>query len=146
MMHNSVLVRPLGSLTAMLMGAITVVLLAAPAAVGHDARCFDSCAAHRRHGGDCTDTATFRVGDPVFLRAKVLPPHGRQEARVVFLRPGADRWRGGVTVPISDGGRMRWAFRTSSTEVGAEPWLFRFRIRGHGRSDVTEVLILPHGS
>jgi hypothetical protein len=118
-------------------------LAIAPPAFAHEPRSFDSCAAYRRHGGYCGDTASYLYGDRVFLRATVDPPHGHQEANVLFLRPGADRWRRGVTVPIGDMGRMRWSFRSTRADANqTEPWLFRFRIADHGRSDVAEVFIL----
>lgn len=119
-----------------------MLVLAAPA-YGHEPRSFDSCAAYRRHGGYCGDTASYLYGDRVFLRGRVEPPHARLEAHVAFLRPGADRWRRGVTVPISENGRMRWSFLSAREDADQmEPWLFRFRIHGHGKSDVAEVFIL----
>lgn len=132
----------LGLATVALAVVGSTLVLATPA-VGHEARSFDSCAAYRRHGGPCGDTATYLYGDRVFLRATVDPPHGHLEANVLFLRPGAERWRRGVTVPISDTGRMRWSFRSVREDADqTEPWLFRFRIADHGRSDVVEAFIL----
>jgi hypothetical protein len=123
--------------------AIGSMLVVAAPALGHEPRSFDSCAAYRRHGGPCDDTASYLYGDRVFLRAKVEPPHGRLEANVLYLRPGAERFRRGATVPISDAGRMRWSFRSRRSDANqTEPWLFRFRIADHGRSDVAEVYIL----
>lgn len=120
----------------------SVVLLAEPAGA-HPAEGFDSCAAYRRHGGYCDDTASYVFGDRVFLRARVMPVHSAMEARVMFLRPGADRWRGGVLVPISETGRMRWSFRSEREDADqTEPWRFRFRIADHGRSDAATVFIL----
>lgn len=128
---------------ACLMVALLVGVLVASPATAHETRRFDSCASYQRRGGDCGDTASYLYGDRVYLRAKVRPPHAKLDARVVFLRPGADRWRRGVTVPISDTGRMRWSFRSSRGDADqTEPWLFRFRIHGHGKSDVAEVFIL----
>lgn len=113
------------------------------AAWAHDTRSFDSCAAYRRHGGYCGATASYVYGDRVHLRARVDPPHSHRDARVVFLRPGAAEWRPGVSVPISDTGRMRWSFTSERADADqTDPWWFRFRIRGHGKSDVTEVFIL----
>lgn len=120
----------------------SMLVLAAPA-YAHEPRSFDSCAAYRRHGGICGDSASYVYGDRVFLRAKVDPPHGRLDANVLFLRPGAERFRRGVTVPVSDTGRMRWSFRSRRGDANqTEPWMFRFRIAHHGRSDVAEVFIL----
>jgi hypothetical protein len=125
--------------------AIAIVLAAVPSAPAnaHDPERFDACAAYRRHGGDCGDTASYVFGDRVFLRARVVPFHAGLRARVMFLRPGAAEWRGGVLVPISDTGRMRWSFRSEEGDADqTRPWRFRFRIADHGRSDTTTVFIL----
>jgi hypothetical protein len=130
--------------------ALSLAVLAAALAVmvpsiasAHPTRSFDSCAAYRRHGGYCGDTASYVFGDRVFLRGRVSPSHTRFEAHVVFLRPGAAEWRRGVSLPISDTGRMRWSFRSEEGDADqTEPWRFRFRIPGHGVSDVAEVYIL----
>jgi hypothetical protein len=128
---------------AVALAAVGAMLVLAAPAQGHEPRGFDSCAAYRRHGGYCGDTASYVYGDRVFLRAVVDPPHGNREANVLYLRPGAQRFRRGVTVPISDTGRMRWSFRSRRADANqTEPWLFRFRIADHGRSDVAEVFIL----
>jgi hypothetical protein len=122
---------------------VSLMVVIAEPALGHPPRSFDSCAAYRRHGGYCGDTASYSYGDRVFLRAAVRPSHADLDARVIFLRPGADRWRRGVGVPITETGRMRWSFRSSRDDADqTEPWLFRFRIFGHGRSDAAEVFIL----
>lgn len=121
---------------------LLLVMLGQPA-LGHPTSSFDSCAAYRRHGGYCGDTASYAYGDRVFLRAVVRPSHADLDARVVFLRPGADRWRRGVSVPITETGRMRWSFRSSREDADqTEPWRFRFRIVDHGASDVATVFIL----
>lgn len=134
--------RWLVRVTVALSAAVSTLLVATPA-LGHETRSFDSCAAYRRHGGPCGSIATYLYGDRVFLRATVDPPHGRLEANVLYLRPGAERWRRGVTVPISETGRMRWSFRSARADADqTEPWRFRFRIADHGRSDVTEAFIL----
>ena len=125
--------------------AIAIVLAAVPAvpAGAHAPDRFDSCAAYRRQGGVCGDTASYVFGDRVFLRARVVPFHASLEARVMFLRPGASEWRGGVLVPISDTGRMRWSFRSQKEDADQlQPWRFRFRIAHHGRSDAATVFIL----
>jgi hypothetical protein len=125
--------------------AIAVVLVAVPAvpAGAHDPDRFDACAADRRQGGSCDDTASYVFGDRVFLRARVVPFHAALEARVMFLRPGASEWRAGVLVPISDTGRMRWSFRSEKGDADqVQPWGFRFRIPHHGRSDALTVFIL----
>ena len=121
---------------------LLVVLLSEPA-LAHPTRSFDACAAYRRHGGICGDTATYTFGDRVFLRARVEPVHESHDAFVTFLRPGADEWRRGVSVNITETGRMRWSFRSEKQDADqTEPWRFRFRIPGHGASDALTVFIL----
>jgi hypothetical protein len=123
--------------------AVVLAVLTAVPAGAHDPDRFDACAAYRRQGGSCEDTATYVFGDRVFLRARVVPFHADLEARVMFLRPGASEWRGGVLVPISDVGRMRWSFRSEKGDADqVQPWGFRFRIAHHGRSDTLTVFIL----
>jgi hypothetical protein len=124
--------------------ALSVFLVAsANLASAHPTRSFDSCAAYRRHGGYCGDTASYSAGDRVHLRARVRPTHQDHDANVHFLRPGADEWRRGVSVHITSTGRMRWSFRSSRFDADqTDPWRFRFRIPGHGRSDVATVFIL----
>ena len=121
---------------------LLVVLLSEPA-LAHPTRSFDACAAYQRHGGICGDTATYTFGDRVFLRARVEPVHEGHDAFVTFLRPGADEWRRGVSVNITETGRMRWSFRSEKQDADqTEPWRFRFRIPGHGASDALTVFIL----
>ena len=121
---------------------LLVLVLSRPA-VAHPTRSFDACAAYQRHGGICDDTATYTFGDRVFLRARVEPEHRSHDAVVSFLRPGADEWRRGVSVDISEAGRMRWSFRSDKEDADqTEPWRFRFRIPGHGASDAVTVFIL----
>ena len=123
--------------------AVVMVSLLAQPAFGHPTRSFDSCAAYRRLGGYCGDTGTYGIGDRVFLRAVVRPTHADLNARVVFRRPGADRWRRGVVIPISETGKVRWSFRSSSSDADqTDPWLFRFRIPNHGASDKATVFIV----
>jgi hypothetical protein len=122
--------------------AITLTVVAGPA-LAHPTRSFDACAAYRRHGGTCGDSATYVIGDRVFLRAHVEPAHEDHDAFVTFLRPGAERWRRGVSVHITASGRMRWSFRATRIEADqTEPWRFRFRIPDHGASDAMTVFIL----
>jgi hypothetical protein len=112
------------------------------AAVGHEVRRFEACASRNSHGM-CIRSMTFTEGDVGFLRGEVDPPHGRLEARTTYLRPGAKRWRRGVDVSISPAGRMSEAFRAVTEMVDEDPWLFRFRISGHGKSDRVKVWVEP---
>ena len=138
--------------------ALAITLTVVPgSALAHPARSFDACAAYRRHGGICGNTATYVIGDRVFLRGRVEPAHEGHpfvavrrrtahedhDAFVTFLRPGAERWRRGVSVHITATGRMRWSFRATKVEADqTEPWRFRFRIPDHGVSGAVTVFIL----
>lgn len=124
--------------------AVPIMLLAVGHPVlAHPTRSFDACAAHQRQGGSCDDTASYTFGDRVFLRARVQPAHESHDAFVTFLRPGAAEWRRGVSVHISETGRMRWSFFSEKEDADqTEPWRFRFRIPGHGASDALNVFIL----
>jgi hypothetical protein len=129
----------------LILAAFGSILLAPQMASAHPTTSFDSCAAYRHHGGPCGDSASYVAGDRVFLRGRVRPPHASLTAYVVFLRPGADDWRRGVSVRISETGRMHWSFRSATQDADpTEPWLFRFRIPGHGKSDAAQVFLLSH--
>jgi hypothetical protein len=122
---------------------VAAVLLTAGPAQAHRPRSFDSCASNRRHG-PCSSSATYTQGDRIFLHARVEPPHARQDARLSFLRPGAEFWRAGPKVRVSATGRLHWFFRSDIVYVDRDdPWTYRFLIPGHGRSDVTEFWVLP---
>lgn len=123
--------------------AVTVAVsagLTAPAAAAHPTDAFDACLT--RSGTDiCDDTFSYVFGDTVILKGTVSPVH--EEAFVVMKAPGDDRFRREDTVSISDAGRMKWRWHTRRGDaVQDEPYLLRFKIPGHGRSDVVEAFVL----
>jgi hypothetical protein len=107
----------------------------------HPTRDFDACTQTRRL---CIDRgAAFDYGSLVIVKGHVRPAHSHQDAVVLRKRPHASVWRRVDTVGISDGGRMRYRWRTDHGDaVQDAPYLFRFRIRGHGVSNGTEAYVL----
>jgi hypothetical protein len=77
----------------------------------------------------------------VILKGTVSPAHA--EAVVLMKAPGEDRFVREDTVAISDAGRMKWRWQTRRRDaVQDEPYLLRFKIPGHGKSDVVEAFVL----
>ena len=108
----------------------------------HPARDFDACTDHTRRL--CIDRgAAFGYGSLVTIKGHVRPAHSHQEAIVLRQKPHSRVWRRVDTVSISDSGRMRYQWRTDHGDaVQNAPYLFRFRILGHGASNPTEAYIL----
>ena len=122
-----------------LAGAVLAVLVPS-AAAAHPTDLFDACLT-RSEVDLCDDTFSYVFGDTVILKGTVSPVHG--EAVVLMKAPGDDRFRGVATVAISDAGRMKWRGHTRRRDaVQNEPYLLRFKIPGHGKSDVVEAFVL----
>jgi hypothetical protein len=120
--------------------ALLASLVAPAAAAAHPTDAFDACLT-RADVDVCDDTFSYVYGDTVVLRGDVSPVH--DEAVVLRRAPGADRWERVDVVSISDEGRLRWRWRTHRRDaVQDAPYLLRFRIPGHGRSDVVEAFVL----
>ena len=129
--------------------ALTVLILSSglmltslEAGTAHPARDFNACTQHSRRL--CIDRgATFHYGNLVVVKGHVRPNHTHQDAVVLRQRPHSSVWRRVDTVRISDVGRMRYEWRTDEGDaVQDAPYLFRFRIRGHGVSNRTEAYVL----
>ncbi len=74
------------------------------------------------------------------LKATVAEVHDRA---VVLRKLPGDRWRRVDAVEISAAGRMSWRWHTHRRDaVQDEPTLLRFRIPGHGQSDVVQAFVL----
>lgn len=121
-----------------------VVLVALPltrVALAHDARSFKACTVS---AGECFSIgAAFYYGDKVVVRGKVKPPHAGAVAKVLRRDPHTTGWARVGTVTVPDTGRMRFAWRTRYEDaVQDAPYLFRFKIPGHGRSNTTEAYVL----
>lgn len=130
--------------------AVTVAVLATstaliwpiPSAVGHEPRSFEACTV--QEPGSCMSIgAAFIYGDRVVVRGKVRPTHAGRVARVLRRDPHSTDWNVVATVTVSDRGRMRFVWETTRDDaVQDAPYLFRFRIPGHGRSNTTEAFVL----
>ena len=123
------------------LAAVAAPVASGPAAA-HEPRRFEACTV--QVPGTCVDRgASFLYGDRVVVRGKVEPPHAGHLARVLRRDPGSTVWRPVGTVTVSDRGRMRFVWRTTRADaVQDAPYLFRFRIPGHGASDRTEAYVL----
>ena len=119
--------------------AVTVALVPATAGA-HDTGTFDACLT-RADVSICDDTFSYLYGDTVILKGTVARHH--DEAVVQRKAPGSDTWERVGTVSISDAGRMKWRWRTRRADaVQNAPYLLRFRVPGHGRSDTVEAFVL----
>jgi hypothetical protein len=125
-----------------LVPALLVSLAAAlvPAASGANEADIDACLT-RADVDICDDTFSYLYGDTVILRGRVSPVHA--EAVVLRKTPGEDTWERMGTVPISDTGKTKWRWRTRYRDaVQDAPYLLRFKIPGHGKSDAVEAYVL----
>jgi hypothetical protein len=119
--------------------ALVVSMLGPVAAAAHPTDTFDACLT-RADVDVCDDTFSYVYGDTVVLRAEVSPVH--DEAFVLRKAPYG-RWERVDAVAISEDGRLRWRWRTHRRDaVQDAPYLLRFRIPGHGRSDAVEAFVL----
>jgi hypothetical protein len=108
-------------------------------ALAHHAE-VDACLT-RADVGICDDTFSYLYGDTVILKGTVSPLH--DEAVVQRKAPGSDRWERVATVSVSDAGRAKWRWHTRRRDaVQDAPYLLRFKIPGHGRSDTVEAWVL----
>ena len=77
------------------------------------------------------------------VRAVIKPVHAGYEARVKRRDPHSETWARVGTVTVSAAGRMRYVWRTRYRDaVQDAPYLIRFRIPGHGKSNKTEAYAL----
>jgi hypothetical protein len=83
-------------------------------------------------------------GNTVVIKGKVRPRHAGLLADVLRRNPHGHVWREFAEVPVSDAGTMRYRWLTILDDARADPYLFKFRIRGHGRSDATEATVFHH--
>jgi hypothetical protein len=121
--------------------AVATLLGSTPAiAAAHPAGSFDACLT-RADVDFCDDIFSYIFGDTVVLKGTVAEVH--DEALVLRKVPGDDRWRRVDTVAISSAGRMTWRWHTHRRDaVQDAPTLLRFRIPGHGQSDVVQAFVL----
>lgn len=129
------------TIVATVVTSLAVVSLA-PGAVAHEPRRFRACTV--QVPGSCLSRgAAFISGDRVVIRGRVEPLHAGHVARVLRRDPGSTDWAVVGTVTVSDRGTMRFAWETTRQDaVQDAPYLFRFRIPGHGHSNRTEAFVL----
>jgi hypothetical protein len=123
--------------------AVAILALAGlgpPVAIADPADEFDACLT--LGGVDfCDDTFSYVYGNVVVLKATVSPVH--EEAVVQRKAPGDDRWENVDTVTITDAGRIKWRWHTHRPDADQQhPYRLRFRIPGHGTSDVVKAFVL----
>jgi len=126
--------------TALALGLAVTVALAPTTAGAHGTGTFDACLT-RADVSICDDTFSYLYGDTVILKGTVARRH--DEAIVQRKAPGSDAWDRVGTVSISDAGRMKWRWHTRRADaVQDAPYLLRFRVPGHGKSDTVEAFVL----
>jgi hypothetical protein len=109
---------------------------------GHPVNRFRACTYSR---GECVRVgAEIAWGNTVILKGKARPPHAGLLATVLRRNPNGHVWREIATVPVSDAGTMRYAWLTTLDDTRRDPYVFMFRIRGHGRSEATEATVYDH--
>jgi hypothetical protein len=134
------LIRKLSMFIPMVALLLGVPLLPASA---HPATSFHACAAYKKFGGSCLANASYGYGMTVHLRGKVDPPHSGYRARVMRKAPGASTYTKVGTIDISEGGVMRWDWKTSINDaVQNKPYRFEFNIAGHATSNIIKVFVL----
>lgn len=117
--------------------ALATAVFSAGLPVGaHVADRFSLCASQSRTGGSCRRSALF-VNDSVWLRGKVKPPHSDKRAIILRRDEGEDQFRRVGSAGINNRGIIRWRWDPVPEDQGE--YVFRMRIRGHGRSNTVDV-------
>ena len=83
-------------------------------------------------------------GAKVILKGRVRPRHAGAMADVLRRDPHGRVWQVVGAVRVSDAGTLRYRWPTTFEDVRKAPYLFRFRIPRHGRSNATEVEVYQH--
>ena len=79
------------------------------------------------------------------LKGRVRPRHVGLMADVLRRNPHGHVWRVVGQVRVSEVGTLRYRWLTTLDDVTEDaPYLFKFRIRGHGRSNATEAYVFLH--
>jgi hypothetical protein len=111
--------------------------------LAHPTTSFEACAAYKLTSQTCLDNASYLFGETVYLRAKVAPAHAGSMAAVLRRDPGSNVWMRVAAVRVSDYGKMRFEWTTSRDDADQQdPYLFRFKITGHGRSNKVRTWVL----
>jgi hypothetical protein len=101
---------------------------------------FDACVGSLQ--GICKNRALYLAGDRPHIVAEIQPH--RPDMRAILLRRATDgAWQQIASVAVDDRGRMSWQWVTTDEDVRPHgAWAFRYRIPGHGQSDVVRVTIV----
>lgn len=93
----------------------------------------------------CSSGDTYLAGDDLWFKGKVKPAHAGKTATAQMKEPGDDTWTDVATDTISAAGKMRWTWRTDATDANTSPYRLRWKVAGHGNSDVATVLLIVSG-
>lgn len=120
---------------------ITVLAFGAtPVAAAHPTEEFDACLT-RADVDFCEDTFSYLIRDTVVLRGSVSPDHAF--ALVLVRPPRADRFQRWDRVPIAEDGSIVFRWHTHRPDGDQlRPYRMKFRIPGHGESDVVRAFVL----
>lgn len=121
--------------------AVAVALCSWPlVASGHPTEEFDACLTSPS-ADFCDDIFSYLIGDTVVLRGTVSPDHAY--ALVLVRPPRTDRWQRWGRVAVSDDGSMVFRWHTHRHDGDQlRPYRMKFRILGHGESDVVRAYVL----
>ena len=116
----------------------------AQVAAAHPTNRFRACT--RERAGRCLEVgAQIPFGGTMVLKGRVRPLHAGLMADVLRRNPHGHVWRVVGQVRVSEVGTLRYRWLTTLDDVTEDaPYLFKFRIRGHGRSNATEAYVFLH--
>ena len=119
---------------------LLVVGIARPASA-HPVERFTACVALTTTTPECSrQGAVLEAGATAYLRGRVSPAHpGFGE--VWWRAPSSDRFVRVGTMGVNEQGRIRWSWRTTTSDIASTPHTFQFRLPGHGRSWTTKVRV-----
>lgn len=124
---------------------IAFIGIAAQLAAAHPVNRFRACTKEGARG--CMQVgAQIPFDATVVLKGKVRPLHAGVMADVLRRNPHGHVWREVGQVRVSDGGTLRYRWPTTYEDARRKPYLFKFRIPGHGRSNVTEAEVFFHST
>ena len=122
---------------------LVAALMIQTAAGSHPTTTFDACVTARHTDIRCSNQRLEAgEGTRVLLRAKLVPRHAGAVAWVKRLEPHSDRWERVAQVTVSEEGRAHWLWVPRDQDVhNNTSWRFRFKMPGHGRSDIGRVRV-----
>lgn len=94
----------------------------------------------------CSSGDTYQVGDALWLRGKVRPSHAGMTALVLMKEPGSDTWEQVGSDAVADTGKLRWTWRSDASDSSPDFYRFRWKIPGHGLSEIVKVRVIVPAS